>query len=289
VIRVDTVTKVESGLAHSSGRSEFDFGSSMKSIKCPACGLVGWADDEGCKKCGVLRVAEPVAASEPSSPTYLEYKARGGEHSQRQLKKGLAVTSLVIGIVDVFTFGLLGLGAIAGMTLAIVALVKAKRYPHEYGGQSLATAGLVTSILSLIILPIGIGWTIALPDVVAKPRADNEGASFQVLRKIPLAEAKYQSNNGERAYGTLDQLAAEGLIDSELATGVSNGYKFTLEVKQGEHGRSPEFRMVAVPLTYGITGIRSFYVDENSVIRGGDHQGEAATAHSPPLANGVTN
>lgn len=162
----------------------------MKSIKCPACGLVCWADDERCKKCGVLRVAEPASASLPSSPEPLQYKAGDGERSHPKLKKGLAVTSLVIGIVDVFTFGLLGLGAIAGMTLAIVALVKAKRYPHEYGGQSLATAGLVTSILSLIILPIGIGWAIAIPDVIAKPRADNEAASIQALKEDALSRSK---------------------------------------------------------------------------------------------------
>lgn len=258
----------------------------MKSVKCPECGLVGWADDERCKKCGVLRVSHLVSASQTSPQNNRQYQADAGESSHAQLKKGLAVTSLVIGIIDVFTFGLLGLGAIAGTTLAIVALVNAKRSPHEYGGQSLATAGLVTSILSLVIIfPIGIALAIELPDVLASRRAANEESSIQALRTIRAAEATYASTSGKGAYGTLDQLAAAQLIDSKLATGIRSGYKFTVEVEAGEHNRSARFQAVGVPLTYGSTGIRSFYVDEDSIIRGEDNRGTDATALSPPLAN----
>lgn len=256
----------------------------MKSVKCPECGLVG-ADDELCKKCNSLRASHLVNDSQTSSPNHLQYQA-GGQYSQGQLKKALAVTSLVIGIVSVFTFGLLGLGAIAGTTLAIVALVNAKRSPHEYGGRGLATAGLITSILSLVIMfPIGIALAIEIPDALASQRAANEEASIQTLRTIHKAEATYAFTIGKGAYGTLDQLAAAQLIDSELASGIRNGYKFTVAVSTGGHRESPGFQAVGVPLTYEGTGIRSFYVDENSIIRGGDSRGAGATALSTPLAN----
>src|SRR6266498_3106864 len=127
----------------------------MKSVKCPECGFVGWADAERCKKCNVLHAPDLTGDSQPSPPTYLQYQAADGGYSHGKLKQGMAVTSLVIGIADLFTLGLLGVGAIAGITLAIVALSKAKRNPAEYGGRSLATAGLVTSILSVVmIVPI---------------------------------------------------------------------------------------------------------------------------------------
>jgi len=114
------------------------------------------------------------------------YQAGDRVYPPGELKKGLAVASLVIGIIDIFTLGLLGVGAIAGITLSIVALSKAKRNPREYGGQSLATAGLVMSIISaVLIVPHGIVMAIAIPNLLASRRAANEGASIGSLSFAP--------------------------------------------------------------------------------------------------------
>ena len=262
----------------------------MKSVKCPGCGFVGWADDEHCKKCGALRTPAMAGDSQPSTPNYLQYQAGGGGHSHGQLKKGLAVTSLVIGIVDLFTFGLLGLGAIAGTTLAIVALVNAKRSPHEYGGKGLATAGLVTSILSVVIIfPIGIIAAIAIPNLLASRMAANEGSTMQTLRKIHSAEATYQATRGNGQFGTLDQLAAEALIDPDVAAGIRHGYKFTVDARTGSSNEPAGFQAVAVPVEYRSSGRRSFYIDETGVIRGGDNRGADATERDAPVnSNGYS-
>jgi hypothetical protein len=262
----------------------------MKSVKCPQCGFVGWADAERCKKCGVSRVPYPVGGSQQFQPTYESYRTSNRGYSHGNLKKGLAIASLVIGIIDLFTLGILGIGAIAGITLAIVALTKAKRNPYEYGGQGLATAGLVTSILSvLIIVPFGIVAAIAIPNLLAARRAANEGASIQTLRKIHSAEAAYQATHENGAYGTLDELAADRLIDSELATGIRYGYKFTIEIKPSRYDEAPGFQAVGVPLAYGDTGVRSFYIDETGVIRAGDNRGAEATERNDPLnSNGYS-
>lgn len=256
----------------------------MKSVKCPECGFVGWADAEHCKKCGALRVPDLTGDSQQSQPTYLQYQAGDQGYSHQKLKKGLAIASLVIGIVDLFTFGLLGVGAIAGITLAIVALSKARRNPYAYGGQGLAIAGLVTSILSVVIIvPFGIVAAIAIPNLLASRRAANEGASIAALRSIHSAEGVYQATRGNGAFGTLDQLAADGLISPELATGFRHGYKFTVDIKTGSYDGPPGFQAVGVPLTYRSTGVRSFYVDETGVIRGGDNRGAEATELNDPL------
>jgi type IV pilus assembly protein PilA len=256
----------------------------MKSIKCPGCGFVGWADTEHCKKCGAARVPGPTNDSQQSQPNFSQYQSGDRGYSPDKLKKGLAIASLVIGIVDLFTLGLLGVGAIVGTTLAIVALVKASRNPYEYGGKGMATAGLITSILSLVIIvPIGIVAAIAIPNLLASRRAANEASSIATLRTLHSAEATYQATTGNGAFGTLDQLAADELITPELATGVLHGYRFTVEIRAGGYNEPGGFQVVGVPLTYRNTGIRSFYVDETGVIRAGDNRGAVATELDAPL------
>jgi len=256
----------------------------MKSVKCHECGFVGWADAEHCKKCGALRLRnpDPTGGSPEPQPTYLQYQTGNPGHGK--LKSGFAVASLVVGIVDLFTLAGLGVGAIAGITLAIIAFSKAKRNPYEYGGKSLATAGLVTSILSVVIIvPVGIVAAIAIPNLLASRRAANESASIQTLRKIHSAETTYQATRGNGSFGTLDQLAADRLIDPELATGIHYGYKFAVDVKAGGYDEPAGFEAIGVPLAYGNTGRRSFYIDETGVIRGGDNRGAQATGRDDPL------
>jgi type II secretory pathway pseudopilin PulG len=262
----------------------------MKSVKCPECGFVGWADAEHCKKCGVARTPDLTGDSPEFPQSYQAYQYATGGYSQRKLKKGLATASLVIGILDFFTLGMLGVGVVAGIMLAVVALNKAKQNPMEYGGQGLAVAGLVTSIVSaFIIVPIGIVAAIAIPNLLASRRAANEGSSIRALRTIHSAQMTYQATRGNGAFGTLEQLGTDGLITQDLANGLRNGYRFTVEIRSARSNESAGFQAVGVPLTYGDTGIRSFYIDETGVIRGGDNRGAVATELDDPLnANGYS-
>jgi type II secretory pathway pseudopilin PulG len=255
----------------------------MKSVKCSECGFVGWADAERCKKCGVVRLPNSDGDSYQAAPAYEGYQPSYHGNSNRELKKGMAVASLVFGILSLFTLGILGVGAITGIVLAVVALSKAKRNPYEYGGQSLATAGLVTSIISVVmIVPVGIVAAIAIPNLLASRRAANEGSSIAVLRKIHAAEATYQAANGNGAYGTIDQLLTYRLITPDLANN-HHGYKFNVEVRPSEYDQPATFQAVGVPITYGDTGIRSFYIDETGVIRAGDDRGANATERDAAL------
>ena len=255
----------------------------MKSVKCPECGFVGWADAERCKRCGVIRLPDP--AGDAYEPTQ-HYPYQASNPYSGKLKTGLAVTALVIGIVDLFTLGLLGLGAIVGIVISIVALSKAKRNPQEYGGQGMATAGLVMSILSAaMIVPLGIVAGIAIPNLLASRRAANEGATLSTLRRIQSAQDTYQATTGEGQFGTLEQLVSARLVNPALADGKNYGYKFTVKVKEVDYADQPGFEAVAVPETYGSSGIRSFYVDETGVIRAADNRGAMATALDNPLDN----
>ncbi len=96
----------------------------MNSVKCAACGFVGWGGVEVCKKCGATLM--PHSASGADQVPGFTNNQPDVKGSNTQLKQGLAICSLVIGIINVFTLGLLGIGAILGITLAIVALKENK-------------------------------------------------------------------------------------------------------------------------------------------------------------------
>jgi hypothetical protein len=252
----------------------------MKSFKCSECGFVGWADSDRCRKCGVVRLASPEAEYIAPANNQIFYQG----YAQSELRKGMAIASLVLGIVGFFTAGLLGLGAIVGVVLGGVAMNRAKRFPSEFGGHGIAMAGLVMNITSVaMIVPVGIIAAIAIPNLLASRRAANEGGSIAILRRIQSAETTYQATRGRGSYGTLQDLVDASLVPVALADGEHYGYRFSVTIKEHVPGEMATFQAGCVPLTYGNSGIRSFYVDDTGVIRGADNHGVPATVEDPPL------
>ena len=58
---------------------------------------------------------------------------------------------------------------------------------------------------------------------------------------------------------------------------VRNGYRFELSAS------GDSYELTATPVDYPDSGMRSFYVSEDGVIRGADKRGEAADADDPPI------
>jgi len=106
------------------------------------------------------------------------------------------------------------------------------------------------------------------------PEQRNEAIARSVLRSISSAEAAYQSTTGSGHYGSLDELIKAGLVNKELVQ--NYGYKIDLTVS------GSKFEVVAVPNEYGKTGKLSFFIDETSVLRAGDHGGGPATIADKP-------
>ena len=240
----------------------------MKSTKCLQCGFVGWSDIENCKSCGAP-LNQGLQADGSHTP---------GDHSEGQ-QKGLAVAALILGLLSFLTFGLLGVGAVIGIILSVKAMGRVNREPWKYGGRGMAIAGLVLSITSLAsALPVGIVAAIAIPNLLAARRAANEASAIHTLKTISSAEFAYQSSLAK--FGTLEELAANGLIDKNLASGNKNGYRFEVTLDSS----NPEaFEVTGVPVTYGSSGTRSFYVDESFVIRAGDNSGGPSSKLDEPL------
>ena len=255
----------------------------MKSTKCVECGFVGWSD-EHCKACGAPLGQRSHDLPSPTPVYNSNYDEPVGEEGP---KKGLATAALVFGIVGFFTIGLIGVGAIVGIILATMALSRIKQDPWQYGGRGMAIAGLVLNIVSLVsVVPTGLIAAIAIPNLLASRKAANEASAQSSLRTLHAAEATYQATKGNGKYGTLNELAANNLIDLRLASGTKSGYRFTVELTTDDMNY-PGFTVVGVPMTYGATGSgnRSFYIDETGVIRAADYGSGPATKMDLPVNN----
>jgi type IV pilus assembly protein PilA len=203
-----------------------------------------------------------------------------GEPRPGELRKGFAVASLVLGILSLPTLGLLGVGAMTGVVLGVVGLVKANRSPTEYGGRGLAVAGIALSVVSIVAIPfLGIVAAIAIPSLLRARIAANESAAIGDVRTVIVAESSYQAINGGY-YDRLACLAEPGhcipgyagssLLPAELgAAETKNGYRRRFH---GGAAASPlpptvsptsmmSFAYVAVPATKGTTGVRAFCGD----------------------------
>jgi uncharacterized RDD family membrane protein YckC len=134
----------------------------MQTFACPACGkTIGAEVPAGssvtCPLCqqvvtvpGDVPVAVAIPPTSPADPRWQGVSPRG-------VRQGLAIASMVLGIVGVATSCLPVLGLVA-LILGIVALVKASRRPGEYGGQGFAIAGVclggVSLLLCVVVLPM---------------------------------------------------------------------------------------------------------------------------------------
>ncbi len=189
-------------------------------------------------------------------------------------RKGLAIASLVIGIISIPTLGLLFVGGITGIVLGAVALNKAKMQPDQYAGRGLAIAGIITSSLSLLVAIPAIIAAIAIPNLLKSQQAARETAALTDVLTIDKAQVLYFTTKGRGKFTDLSTLGAQGLIDSTLASGQKNDYIFSSEEVIAE-GCPPMFDVTAKPIKIGTfgTGNRSFYSNETMLVyevAGGD-------------------
>ena len=217
-------------------------------------------------------------------------------------RRGWAVASLVLGLLSLPTLGLLGIGALLGITFGIVALVKAGQQPETYGGKGLAISGIAASALSFVMIPfIGIIAAIAIPSLLRARVSANEAATIGDLRTVVSAEIAYQSANAG-SFGTLECLVAPvrcipnysatgpTFLDAETAAPTRHGYIRTFHPgPPAASGPGPasspsslkSFTYVAVPVTWNRTGTRAFCADSTGQVC------YATGGQEPTVAEGV--
>ena len=137
--------------------------------------------------------------------------------------------------------------------------------------------------LMIVIAIIAIIAAIAIPNLIEARKGSNEAAAIGSLRAIATAQAMYRDRdkdgNGINDYAVPDsgifqtptQLGAVGLIDQNLASGTKQGYNFYVRAVSDQLPAAwdprNEFFVIAVPVAFGKSGDRLFYLDQTGVIR----------------------
>lgn len=97
-----------------------------------------------CPKCGA-----PIAAPQSSvPPTNSPTATHAALPARAPTTSGLAISSLVCGIIGLCTFGL---GGLVGLVLGIIGILKIGKSDGQLKGKGLAIGGIVASALSLIL------------------------------------------------------------------------------------------------------------------------------------------
>jgi hypothetical protein len=112
---------------------------------------------------------------------------------------------------------------------------------------------------------------------------ENEKKTIAAMRALHSAQVTYQSTAGAGDFGNLTQLHFTGLINSTLASGVYGGSAFIVTVTAQSPSLPAFYKAQSIPMLYGETGFRSFYIDVGGILRGADKNGASADANDPPI------
>jgi hypothetical protein len=140
---------------------------------------------------------------------------------------------------------------------------------------TLALSGEVEGSLHEIRIPRSlIVSTLAHAAADAKhgEKVRNERSVTYRLQSIAGAQESFHKKNTR--YGSLEELRKADLYnysdDDE-----PGGYRITIKAS------ASDFNATAEPTQYGVTGRRSYYIDQTGTLRAGDHGGKAAEATDP--------
>ena len=129
-------------------------------------------------------------------------------------------------------------------------------------GFSLIELLVVVAVIMTIL-------TVAIPSIMKARLNASETIVMREVQTIAQAQTQYLSQFGHYA-ATLAELgpapngaegpSAAGLIPAKLASGEKDGYLFTLISTAGG------YFVNAIPKSFGSTGRRTFYLDQNGVV-----------------------
>jgi len=127
------------------------------------------------------------------TPPGVESRRAGTPAPAPKKTSGLAIASLVLGIVGPCT---VGLGSIIGIILGIVGLVKIGKSAGAKGGRGLAIAGIAVSGLGILILPVLAA--ILLPAVFGALDLANAASSVSNVKQLCTAADAYANSHGQQ-------------------------------------------------------------------------------------------
>lgn len=217
-------------------------------------------------------------------------------NSPTQPRKGLAITSLLLGLIGLFTLGILGVGAVIGVVMGMIAWSKARNNPSVYGGEGVALAGLITNALSLLIaILFGLIAAISIPNLISARRSANQVSAVRTLRQIAVAQIVFQQESGNGNFASeLSQLRSHergaGYLEDSIVQSQNipkNGYLLgPVKTTPATSAAAATFSITIYPA--GQTGsLRAgndcFFIDETGIVRHSRSPTLLPDANSEPL------
>lgn len=133
--------------------------------------------------------------------------------------------------------------------------------------------------LLVVVTIIGIITAIAIPGLRKAKQNAQSGSAMQTLRMVTTAQHLYERKY--KRYAVLSDLAPEGSIDTNIASGYKSGYDFLVTLSADAAGR-PDMAFTCTGEPEEEPATRPFFfVDETAVIR--FNEGSTADATSPPI------
>jgi hypothetical protein len=111
---------------------------------------------------------------------------------------------------------------------------------------------------------------------------DDETRTF--LRTVASAQFTYAATAGNGAYGTMEQLYSQGLIDELFYMApIRHWHLYQMVLIPATQTEPAAFKIWATPGRYREAGLISFFIDQTGVMRGADRQGAIAQEDDPPI------
>jgi prepilin-type N-terminal cleavage/methylation domain-containing protein len=123
--------------------------------------------------------------------------------------------------------------------------------------------------LMIVIAIIGILVGVGIPAWQNSVRSANQAAAIKTLNTIVTEQRTYYNTHNRSAYGTFDQLIADGAFDKRF-TGeapVVEGYVYKMTVTPRSGNQPPMFAVNADPQKsegFNATGRQFYYIDANT-------------------------
>ena len=137
--------------------------------------------------------------------------------------------------------------------------------------------------LMIVVAIIAILAEVAIPSFMKSNKNFNESNAINRLSHVKSAQVQFQAldTDGDGTPGPfatdLSELVSAGVLNPGYALSPFNGYTVSLT------GSTSTWNATATATNQGVTGDRSFYVDESGILR--SSAGPGANASSPPLGS----
>ena len=214
-----------------------------------------------CSNCGAANT--PSSTTTTMAPAPPVPMAMGAQVAQRT--DDMAIVSLILGILSMVMFSIFA--GIPAVILGHKSRGRIKRSMGALTGDGIALAGLIMGYRSFPAIPfILIIAAIAIPNLLRARIAANEASAIGSVRTITVAQVSYATNHQEEGFTcSLADLGNAGLLDSMLASGTKSGYRYELVACDGTPVQ--HYTILAMPMTPGTSGQRTFCSDESAVIK----------------------